>query len=128
MNEASTVKWYIFLWDVFLCALGSYGGPEAHYGIFSSILVKRRKHITEEALTEMIGLYALVPGPSSTQTITAIGYYIGGKWLAILTFLVWALPAIIVMAFIGVFFTQIANNDSWQPLLKYLPAAAVGFI
>ncbi|MFA7417124.1 MAG: chromate efflux transporter [Acholeplasma sp.] len=128
MNEASAVKWYIFLWDVFLCALGSYGGPEAHYGIFSSILVKRRKYITEEVLTEMIGLYALVPGPSSTQTITAIGYYMGGKWLAILTFLVWALPAIIVMAFIGVFFTQIANNDSWQPLLKYLPAAAVGFI
>lgn len=25
-----------FLKDVFLCSLGSYGGPEAHYGVFQS--------------------------------------------------------------------------------------------
>lgn len=122
------VKWTRFLLDVLLCSLGSYGGPEAHYGVFSQVLVKKRGYITEEILTEMIGVYALVPGPSSTQTITAIGYYMGGKLLAILTFLVWALPAICVMAFIGVFFTFIDANDSWQPVLKYLPAVAVAFI
>ncbi len=122
------VKWSQFLFDVLVCALGSYGGPEAHYGVFSQMLVKKRGYITEEILTEMIGVYALVPGPSSTQTITAIGYYMGGKILALLTFLVWAMPAIFIMALIGVFFTFIDANDSWQPVLKYLPAAAVAFI
>lgn len=128
MNQIGKVKWRTFLKDVFMCALGSYGGPEAHYGVFSSILVKKKKYLTEEELTEMIGLYALVPGPSSTQTITAIGYYVGGPILALLTFLVWALPAIVTMGLIGVFFTQIASNQGWKPILTYLPAVAVAFI
>lgn len=122
------IKYRTFLWDVLMCSLGSYGGPEAHYGVFSSILVEKKKYLTEEELTEMIGLYALVPGPSSTQTITAIGYKVGGPLLAILTFLVWALPAIMIMGLIGVFFTEVSKNDSWKPLITYLPAVAVGFI
>jgi chromate transporter len=128
MDETRKVKWSTFLLDVFMCSLGSYGGPEAHYGVFSSILVKKKKYITEEELTEMIGLYALVPGPSSTQTITAIGYYTGGPILAILTFLVWALPAIVTMGLIGVFFSSITASNSWHPILTYLPAVAVSFI
>lgn len=122
------IKWSTFLKDVFICSLGSYGGPEAHYGVFSSILVKQKKYLTEEELTEMIGLFALVPGPASTQTISAIGYYVGGPILALLTFLVWALPAIVIMSLIGVFFTQIDSNDSWKPIITYLPAVAVAFI
>ncbi|MBE0600404.1 MAG: chromate efflux transporter [Firmicutes bacterium] len=126
--QRQKVRWSTFLKDILLCALGSYGGPEAHYGVFSSILVQKKKYLTEQELTETIGLYALVPGPSSTQTITAIGYHTGGPALAVLTFLVWALPAILTMAFIGVFFTQIDANDGWKPVITYLPAVAVAFI
>lgn len=121
-------SWSTFLWDIFMCSVGSYGGPEAHYGVFSSILVKRRQYLREEDLTEMIGLYALVPGPSSTQTITAIGYHVGGPVLAILTFLVWALPAIVTMTYIGVFFSFINATTAWEPILDYLPAVAIAFI
>jgi chromate transporter len=128
MYEVKKVKWSSFLWDVFMCSLGSYGGPEAHYGVFSSILVEKRKYLTEEELTEMIGLYALVPGPSSSQTITAIGYYIGGPILALFSFIVWALPAIIIMALFGVFFSIIDRNEGWKAITTYLPAVAVGFI
>lgn len=128
INKNNKIKWSTFLKDVFICSLGSYGGPEAHYGIFSSILVEKKKYLTEEELTEMIGLFTLVPGPSSTQTITAIGYYVGGPVLSLLTFIVWALPAIIIMALIGVFFTQVASNKSWKPIITYLPAVAVAFI
>lgn len=117
-----------FLKDVLIAALASYGGPEAHYGIFSSYLVEKKGYLSEEELTEMIGLYSLVPGPSSTQTITAIGYHVGGPWLALLTFLVWAFPAILIMALFAVFFTRINSNESWQPLLQYLPLVATAFI
>ena len=108
--------------------MGSYGGPEAHYGVFSSILIEKRKYLTEEELGQLIGLYAIVPGPASTQTITAIGYYVGGPILALLTFLVWAFPAIVTMSLIGVFFTQIDKFDAWKPFITYLPAVAVAFI
>ena len=127
-NSLKKVRWRTFLKDVFLCSLGSYGGPEAHYGVFSSILVQKNKYLTEEELMEMIGLYTLVPGPSSTQTLTSIGYHVGGPVLALLSFLVWALPAIVTMGLIGVFFTQIDSNDGWQPIIRFLPAVAVAFI
>ncbi|MHC1786428.1 MAG: chromate efflux transporter [Christensenellales bacterium] len=127
-NRGEKARWGAFLKDVFLCFLGSYGGPEAHYGVFSSILVERKKYLSEQELTELIGLYALVPGPASTQTITAIGYHVGGPVLALMTFFVWALPAILTMSLIGVFFTQIAANEGWKPLIRYLPAVALAFI
>jgi len=60
MSEKKKVKWSSFLWEVFMCSLGSYGGPEAHYGVFSSIMVEKKKYLTEEELTEMIGLYVSV--------------------------------------------------------------------
>ena len=33
----------VFLIDVFLCSLSSFGGPEAHYGVFFHILVHKKK-------------------------------------------------------------------------------------
>ena len=117
-----------FLWDVFLCALASYGGPEAHYGIFSQRLVAKKAYINEDELTELIGLYSLMPGPGSTQTITAIGYHVGGPVLAALTFLVWALPAIIIMTLFGIFHGLAAGQDQWKEYLIYLPYAALAFI
>lgn len=48
-------------------------------------------------MLELIALCNLLPGPSSTQTITAIGYKVGGRKLAIYTLLTWAIPAILAM-------------------------------
>lgn len=117
-----------FLKDVFKCSISSFGGPEAHYGIFQSILIDQKKYISEDEFTELIGVYSLVPGPSSTQMITSIGYHVGGPKLAILTFLVWALPAMIVMSLFGVFFDFFTDVQVLNKLLTYLPQIAVGFI
>lgn len=119
---------WAFLFDVLLCSLSSFGGPEAHYGIFSQILVQKKKYITEETLAELIGVFSLVPGPSSTQTIMAIGYLVGGKWLALLTFMVWALPAIVIMTLVGLFFSFFQNQPIVERLLLILPSIAVAFI
>lgn len=40
--------WLNFLWDVFICSLGAYGGPEAHYGVFADQMVTKKKYISEE--------------------------------------------------------------------------------
>jgi chromate transporter len=117
-----------FLLDVFWCSLSSFGGPEAHYGIFSIILVKKKKYISEETLVELIGVFSLVPGPSSTQTITAIGYLVGGRLLALLTFFVWAFPAMVIMTLVGLFFTTFNQQPIFTQLMAILPSIAVGFI
>ena len=117
-----------FLLDVFWCSLSSFGGPEAHYGIFSNILVKKKKYLSEETLAELIGVFSLVPGPSSTQTITAIGYLVGGRFLALLTFIVWAFPAMVIMTLVGIFFTTFNQLPIFTQLISVLPPIAVGFI
>jgi chromate transporter len=117
-----------FLLDVFWCSLSSFGGPEAHYGIFSNILAKKKKYLSEETLAELIGVFSLVPGPSSTQTITAIGYLVGGRLLALLTFIVWAFPAMVIMTLVGIFFTTFNQLPIFTQLISVLPPIAVGFI
>ena len=34
-DKQNRVRWRTFLKDVFICSLGAYGGPEAHYGVFT---------------------------------------------------------------------------------------------
>lgn len=117
-----------FLKDVFWCSLGAYGGPEAHYGVFSSYLVENKGYVTDEELAEWVGLFSLVPGPSSTQTMMAIGYHVGGPILALLTLLVWIMPAVLIMTGVGVFFQLIKDNALIEGLLTFLPVLAVAFI
>lgn len=97
LENQKRVRWRTFLKDVFICSLGSYGGPEAHYGVFTDQMVIKKNYLAEEELVELIALTGILPGPSSTQTIVAIGYKMGGPLLALLTMLVWALPVLILM-------------------------------
>lgn len=58
----SRVPWRTFLKDVFICSLGAYGGPEAHYGVFTDQMVVKKKYLTEEELVELIALTGILPG------------------------------------------------------------------
>lgn len=128
MTAAQPVSRRRFLWDVLICALGAYGGPEAHFGVFSDHMVQRRGYLTQEELAELIALTVLLPGPSSTQTIAAIGYKVGGTKLALLTLLVWALPAILIMAALS-FMGQVLEALRIDPEgLRYVGPMAVGFV
>jgi chromate transporter len=127
-SKLKNVKWRTFLKDIFVCSLGAYGGPEAHYGVFADQLVAKKKYLTEEELIELIALTGILPGPSSTQTIVAIGHKMGGPLLGLLTMLVWALPVLILMTLLS-FLSQVlgAMNIS-QDGLRYIGPMAVGFI
>lgn len=117
-----------FLKDVFICSLGAYGGPEAHYGVFTDQLVIKKKYITEEELIELIALTGILPGPSSTQTIVAVGYKMGGRKLALLTMLVWALPVLILMTLLSFLSQFLGAMNLSQEGFRYIGPMAVAFI
>jgi chromate transporter len=123
-----TVGWRTFLKDVFICSLGAYGGPEAHFGVFTDQLVIKKKYLDETELVELIGLCSILPGPTSTQTIVAAGYKMGGPLLALYTMLVWALPAVAVMTALSFLYSFIAAVGLSQDGLRYIGPMAVGFI
>ncbi|HPJ22289.1 MAG TPA: chromate efflux transporter [Clostridia bacterium] len=127
-KENKSQLWRSFLKDVLICSLGAYGGPEAHYGVFTDQLVVKKKYLSEGELVELIALNSILPGPTSTQTIVAVGYKTGGPVLAFLTMLVWALPVIIAMTVLS-FLYQILNNlNISTDGLRYIGPMAVGFI
>ena len=117
-----------FLKDVLICSLGAYGGPEAHYGVFTDQLVTKKSYVSEEELIELIALCSILPGPTSTQTIVSIGYKTGGPLLAFLTMLVWALPVLLTMTTLSFLYKFLDLADISYDALRYIGPMAVGFI
>lgn len=117
-----------FLKDIFICSLGAFGGPEAHYGVITDQLVTKRKYLDEKELVELIALCTILPGPTSTQTIVSIGYKMGGPILGFLTLLVWALPVIILMTVLSFLYAFLDSRNLSYEILRYIGPMAVGFI
>lgn len=122
------VRYYIFLRDIFLLALTSFGGPQAHLAHFHKILVQKRQYLTEDELMELNSLCQILPGPASTQTLTAIGFRMGGPWLAYLTLLVWISPAVIIMTVAALLMTTLQGNPIATEFSNYIEPMAVGFV
>ncbi|NLW52176.1 MAG: chromate efflux transporter [Tissierellia bacterium] len=117
-----------FLKSVIIASLGAFGGPEAHYGIFLQEFVDRKKYVNDEEMLELIALCNLLPGPSSTQTITAIGYKVGGRKLAIYTLLTWAIPAILAMTGLSFLSNFLVSRNISLDFLENMIPMAIGFI
>lgn len=101
MNEKakiSKLRRLIFLKDVLVISLTSFGGPQMHIAMFLDRFVYKKNYITKDDLMELNSLCQILPGPTSTQTITAIGFKMGGPSLAFLTLLIWIVPAATLMA------------------------------
>lgn len=125
---SSRIPMLAFLKDVLVCSLGAYGGPEAHLGVFMDQMVIRKKYLTDEELIEFMALCSILPGPTSTQTIVAIGYKTGGPILAMLTMLVWAFPVLVVMTALSFLYALLAATNLSASLLRFVGPMAVGFI
>lgn len=124
----NVIGWGGFLKDILICSLGAYGGPEAHYGVITDQMVIKKKYLNEEDLVELIALCSILPGPTSTQTIVAIGHKVGGPLLGLLTMLVWALPVLILMTVLSFLYTFLERINISQDILRYIGPMAVGFI
>jgi len=114
--------------DVFIIAVGAFGGPSAHLAMLLKRMVKERAYLTEEELMELNALCQILPGPTSTQTITAIGFKIGGPILAYLTLFVWLIPAFCIMTTVGVLMSHFDEMNTSVEFTKFIQPMAVGFV
>ena len=122
------IRYFIFLKDVFVIAVGAFGGPSAHLAMLLKKMVKERGYLTEEELIELNALCQILPGPTSTQTITALGFRIGGPVLAYLTLMVWLIPAFTIMTTIGVIMSHFYKIDATVKFTRFMQPMAVGFV
>ena len=117
-----------FLKSVFLYSITAYGGPQAHIAMMMKTFVKQRPYVTKEELLEYNAFCNLLPGASSTQTVTLIGYKRGGVPLAIVTLLVWILPGSFLMGAFSFLLHYFNQNDLQTNIFRFVPAMAVGFL
>jgi chromate transporter len=118
----------LFLRDVFLLALTTFGGAQAHIAHFHKVLVARRGYLSEEELMELNSLCQIIPGPTSTQTLTAIGFRLGGPNLAYLTLLIWMLPAVTFMTTAAILMSDIQEKSWSLQFTRFIQPMAVGIV
>src|ERR1700754_3919012 len=117
-----------FLRAVFLHSISAFGGPQGHFGMVMKTFVHQRHDVTEQEVIDYNSFCQLLPGASSTQVLTLIGFKRGGVPLAILTLLIWIAPACILMgafSFLLEFFDQDATRTG---IFKFIQPMAVGFL
>jgi chromate transporter len=117
-----------FLKSVFLYSLTAYGGPQAHIAMMMKHFAEKTPYVSKEELLEYNGFCNLLPGASSTQTVTLIGYKRGGVPLAIVTLLVWIAPACVLMGAFSFLLQYIDEKALHTDIFKFIPSMAVGFL
>ncbi len=109
-------------------SLTAFGGPQVHIAYFLDRFVDKRGYLTEKELLELNALCQILPGPTSTQTITAIGFRIGGPNLAYLTLLFWVLPAVAILIFVAIAISTFQHKEAILHTIRFIQPMAVGFI
>ena len=124
----SIIRHIPFLKAVFLYSITAFGGPQGHLGMMFKTFVQKRRDVTEYELMEYNSFCQMLPGASSTQTLTLIGYKRGGVVLASLTLLLWLLPACILMGAFSFLLAVYPAKDINNGMLIYIEPMAIGFL
>ena len=119
-------QYFPFLRAVFFHSLSAFGGPQGHLGMMIKTFVDKRKDITHQELIDINVFCQLLPGATSTQTLTLIGYKKGGIRLSILTLLIWIFPAVLCMSLLSLFLSH--SGNSFTSIFKYIQPMALGFL
>ena len=90
--------------------------------------MEKRKYLTEAQLLELNALGQVLPGPTSTQTLTAIAYRLRGPNLAYLTLIIWMLPSVIIMTVAGMLLASFETKQISTAFTRFIQPMAVGFV
>jgi chromate transporter len=112
-----------FLQAVLLHSLTAFGGPQMHFIKMHKFFVEKHRYISEEELIELNAFVQLLPGASSSQLLTLIGYKRGGVFLAAITLLIWMLPACALMTALSFLLNYVDVR-----MFRFVQPMAVGFL
>lgn len=109
-------------------SITAFGGPQGHFGMMLKTFVHGRKDLTEEELLDYNSFCNLLPGASSTQILTLIGYKRGGVPLAVITLTIWILPACFLMGGFSFLLGYIDKRTLHTDIFKFIQPMAIGFL
>ena len=116
-----------FLNAVFIHAISAFGGPQGHLGMMIKTFVEKRNDLSHQELADINSFCQILPGATSTQTLTLIGYKRGGIPLALLTFFIWMIPGVFIMSTLSFIVTH-DSLDINHNFLNFIQPMAIGFL
>ncbi|TAE74690.1 MAG: chromate efflux transporter [Bacteroidetes bacterium] len=122
------LRYIIFLRDIWQLSMTAWGGPQAHITMFLRILVEKRAYINEKDFLDLIALCQILPGPTSTQIVTSLGFRLGGAKLAYLTLLVWSFPGCFLMTLIGLLFVYFDEMKISLEFMRFVQPVMIGLV
>lgn len=122
------VRHISFLKAVLLHSITAFGGPQGHLGMVMKTFVERRRDLSKEELMEYVSFCQMLPGASSTQVLTLIGYKRGGIPLALLTLIIWIFPACFLMGGLSFLIATIGSKNLNTSIFQFIQPMAIGFL
>src|ERR1700690_1718066 len=95
----------------------AFGGAAGHIAMMRRELVDRRKWISEQDFLDLFGIMNLIPGPSSTETVIALGYWRAGWPALILAGVLFILPAMLMILGLSWAYVRYGNLPAVQWIL-----------
>ena len=117
-----------FLKAILIHSVTAFGGPQGHLGMVMKTFVDKRKDLTKEELMDYVSFCQMLPGASSTQVLTLIGYKRGGVTLAVLTLLIWIFPACFLMGALSFLVNEIGSANLSTSIFQFIQPMAIGFL
>lgn len=112
---------------MFLHSITAFGGPQGHFGMMLKTFVHQRRDVTEKELLDYLSFCQMLPGASSTQTLSLIGYKRGGLSLAVITLLIWILPACLIMGGLSFLLDYVDEASLNTQVFRFIQPMAIGF-
>lgn len=123
------VRWKALLevlWVSMRLGVTSFGGPIAHLGYFHEEYVRRRKWLDERSYADLVALCQFLPGPASSQVGMGIGMIRAGVLGAIVAFLGFTLPSVLLLILFALFLQGVDVKDiGWIHGLKIVAVVVV---
>ncbi|MCX7747638.1 MAG: chromate transporter [Clostridia bacterium] len=102
----------------FKIGLISFGGGYAIIPIFQRECVQNKKWITDEELTDVMGISQALPGAIMVNASTMIGYKISHLKGALIAAVASNIPTFFIMLLVTVFFWEYTNIEVLQKVFK----------
>lgn len=103
----------------------SFGGPAAHIGYFRNTFVEKLKWLDDSEYAQIVALSQFLPGPGSSQVGFALGYKRAGLGGALMAFIGFTLPSILLMLALAILSSQLTETDIFQNIVHGLKLLAV---
>ncbi|OGD53151.1 hypothetical protein A3K80_04425 [Candidatus Bathyarchaeota archaeon RBG_13_38_9] len=84
----------------------AFGGPLAYISMMADDCVEKKKWLSKDEFTEMLGFTNMLPGPNATEMAIHIGYSKGGRIGGIISGLGFTIPSFIIILVLSWFYFQ----------------------